>query len=132
MFENLPGCKELTKDERLALLKHLENKNMNRQYYKLEGKNVIPCDYEEWFEILKEDWVIGKWIMGSNLVSTVFVGYFQNFAPEDTRFFETNITCGGKELLCIRSTTYDEALDNHAMACESVKNGCVENGTHDK
>jgi len=93
------------------------------QYYKLEGKNVVPVEgnsIEEWaktFDRKNRHVAYNELVTGDGTkiqVSTVFLGFDHGHFPEEgVQLFETMIFGGESDELQLRYSTWEEAEKSH-------------------
>ena len=105
-------------------------------YYKLDGKNPVPCqevrEWSRWFETAER--VVKQEDVGPFFVSTVFLGIDHRFGGggqplvfESAVFTRETVQLWGKTRpgLCDyameRTATWDEALEAHARAVAWAK-----------
>ncbi len=95
------------------------------QYYKLEGRKVVPSDMMEWaMSIENRD---GKRQVANTSmpdgvnVSTVLLGLDHNFGVGPPLIFETMIFGGEHDSDTWRCSTYSQAEKQHQEALEMLK-----------
>lgn len=142
MFENLPGCRELTNSEKIDLLEHLEYLEYlnRRKYYTLDdNKNVVPCTIEEWGKLYDENRqakkIVNQEYVDNYFISTIFLGINHSFNEGELTVFETMVfdkNDNGNDIYCTRCGTYEDALNHHQRAVKWVENGCKEDDDHVK
>jgi hypothetical protein len=100
---------------------------MRNDKYILDGHTPVPADLETWgcwFET--NDRTVARTELSGKLISTVFLGLNHNFSEEGPpEIFEPMVFNAGSwsELMCLRCATWDEAVAQHELACESVRSG---------
>jgi hypothetical protein len=88
-------------------------------YYKLIGREPVPCELLEWADSLRES---GRRLFEYSdptmpgFVSTVFLGLDHNHSGGRPLLFETMIFGGPHDQYQTRCSTYDEAEAMHAKA----------------
>lgn len=99
---------------------------MNETYhffYKIVGRDVIPCSLEEYIEQDNEFNKNKRVATTSRIdarVSTVFLGMNHRFAPGPPILFETLVFGGPSDNLVERYCTLDEAEAGHERWCQKV------------
>jgi hypothetical protein len=93
------------------------------RYYTLDGHTPVPTDSVlEWgmaFE--KSDRIVAKTRVGECEVSTVFLGINHRWDDGPPLLFETMIFGGPHDQYQTRSSTWEEAEEQHRAACATVK-----------
>lgn len=90
--------------------------------YILEGHKAVPTDdiaaWVEWFVPNGEMCQVGKDMVGSYAVSTVFLGSAHSrFAPNGPTLFETAVFAPDDSLKIVgRYPTWEDAAEGHALA----------------
>lgn len=87
-------------------------------YYRLVNSVPTPCTQKEWEESRKgiKSLLFQTKVSGHILVSTIFVGTV-------ACLFETMVfDCKDREICCIRSATYAEALEAHCKTLKELSN----------
>ena len=98
---------------------------MKPDYWKLDGKTIVPCsDIGEWADWLEkaERHVADDTINGVR-VSTVFLGINHQFGDGPPLLFETMVCGGDLDGEQERYATWDEAEAGHEAMCERVRKG---------
>ena len=93
-------------------------------FYKLDGKTVIPCNLLEWAQWLeKADRIVKKTTIGEIKISTVFLGLDHNYSDEGPPLlFETLVFGGPLDGEMNRYWTWEQAEEGHREMVESVTN----------
>jgi hypothetical protein len=91
-------------------------------YYRLEGRTIVPCDAREWSSQYENMGVrrVGDTIVKSVRISTVFLGLDHAVGGGRPLIFETMVFGGHLDGEQVRSSTYDEA---EAGACGDGRAG---------
>jgi hypothetical protein len=89
-------------------------------YYKLEGKTLVPVDMIGWAKSRPVPHV-GKDDIGGILVSTVFLGINHQWGDGPPLLFETMVFGGEFDQEQERYSTYEEAEAGHARWVAAVK-----------
>jgi len=90
-------------------------KTMRRDYFKLEGKEVVPVadclEWAQWYE--KSDRQVARDDIDTVVVSTVFIGLDHQFGDGPPLLFETLVFGGKLDGQMDRYSTWDEATAGH-------------------
>jgi len=94
------------------------------QLYKLNGRELVPCDnvldWARWFETA--DRHVAETIVGDARVSTVFLGLDHGFGNCDQPIvFETMVFGGNNDGACQRYSTWAEAEAGHAAIVDQLR-----------
>lgn len=93
-------------------------------YYILDGKTpkkVEMLEWARWFEKAREERIVAKTDVGNAYVSTVFLGSDHQWGDGPPLIFETLIFGGVHDQDMWRCSTWEEAEQQHADACELVR-----------
>ena len=92
-----------------------------KMFYRLEGKNVINCDFHQWYTQDKQKWVLKRNQITPDIeVSTVFLGFSMRWFAEEPVCFETIIFGGKNDCKRFNYSGYDEAVINHDKICAKI------------
>lgn len=93
------------------------------QYYKLQGREVVPATREEFAEMFENDDArrVGRTTRNGVTVSTVFLGLDHGFGETaQPVVFETMVFGGPDDEYQERCCTYAEAEAMHERACQTA------------
>ena len=98
---------------------------MARRLYILSGKLTQQCEnFEEWSRLFGiDDRHVAQTIIGTTLVSTVFIGIDHSFGQGPPLLFETLTFYknGSNGDICQRYSTWEEAERGHAQVCADLQ-----------
>ena len=101
--------------------------------YILEGHTPVPCDdiltWAKWLQANEDKRRVAIDEINSATISTVFLGLNHAFGYGPPLIFETMVftpPSSHSECYCARCSTWNEALEQHRVACEWVRNGMAE------
>lgn len=92
---------------------------MPHEMYMLDEENnvIVTDDWTKFLEFLNEERnIIKQDKSGDILISTVFLNFNHGFF-DDPKLFETMVFGADEDEICLRASTYEQALENH----ESMK-----------
>jgi hypothetical protein len=94
-------------------------------FWILEDKLAVPAasvvDWAQWFE--RADRQVAHTTLDTAVVSTVFLGLDQSWSDEAPLIFETVVFGGEHDRTTWRTSTWQEAEETHAHACDLVESG---------
>ncbi len=94
------------------------------RYYILQNQKVVSVptakEFGEWVETA--DRVVSKSQVGDVEVSTVFLGIDHQFYDGPPLLFETMVFGGDLDQMCLRCSTWDEAVSQHETILSEVLN----------
>lgn len=94
-------------------------------YYKLDGKNLVPCDLMEWARWFENgNRHVAQDVLGEFRVSTVFLGLDHSFGSGPPLLFETMIFGPPDHNLnetMDRYTTWEQAEAGHQAMLDKVR-----------
>ena len=90
---------------------------MNSEYYKLKGKDAVPCTWEE----CRLKLIFRTVIDSEHQVRTRFIGENQSLNDGPPEIFDTWVYGGALDRNVRRYSTWAEAERGHNRMCESVQ-----------
>jgi hypothetical protein len=95
---------------------------MRHEYYRLDGKAVVPCNQLEWSRRFKlKNRIVAQTYVGDVHVSTVFIGLDHSWGDGPPLLFETMIFGGPHDGYQKRCSTWQEAEGMHSQAMKLAK-----------
>jgi len=91
-------------------------------YYKLVGKQAVPCELMEWSTMLHTtDRHVAVTMVDDVRISTVFLGLDHAFKEGEPLLFETMVFGGPLDQEMNRYTTWEEAERGHKVMVKKVE-----------
>ena len=102
----------------------IKNEKGLDMYYKLEGKKIVSCSFEEFSEFFGDikNRRVAQDYVDKISISTVFLGIDHNFGGSGTPvLFETMVFGGEHDEYCQRYHTWQEAEEGHKEIVKMVQ-----------
>jgi hypothetical protein len=94
---------------------------MRSEYYRLEGRQLVACPFEEWAQAHTSVQHVGDTTVKGVRISTVFLGVDHSHGRALPLVFETLVFGGALDQEMVRYTVYDEAEAGHAAMVARVR-----------